>query len=698
MFTAYSVFVVSTAKTNLMTTVKPTSDSSAEFGALAALAQREHSAGRLAEAAAAYRRVLAARPDLAEAYNNLGNVLQLQGNLNEAAAHYERAVALKPDLFATHVNLGNLLREQGKLDQAKISLSRGLAINPHFPEAHNGLGNVLKDQGKFNEAAAEYEQAIALRRDYAEAYYNLGNVHKDQAKLDEAAAQYQRAIALKPDLFQAHNNLGNVLAEQRKLDQAMASFTRAVTINPNFPDAHNGLGNTLRDQGMLDEAAAHYEHAMALKPSFAEAYGNLGSVLLDQGKFELAVARFEQAIALRPDLAEVHCNLGNALKAQGKFDLAAVQYQHATALRPDHAESHYNRADSENVSHGRCRSCGAGITRRGSQPAARTQDGLYPLRAGKALEDVGNYRRAFEHWQQGNALKRREINYDEAGYQRTCQLIADAFDCKLFDRFSAGGDPSSAPIFVLGMPCSGSTLVEQILASHPLIHAAGELKNLDRIVKAVADPAGRPVPFPAWLSAIDADGLRRLAQAYLASLPTPAGGETRIVDKATTNFLRVGLIRLILPNARIIHTVRDPADTCVSCFTRLFAYGQPFSYDLAELGRYYRGYRKLMDHWRSVLPSDAILDVAYEDVVEDLEQQARRLIAYCSLPWDDHCLSFHQTSRPIATASNVQVRQPLYHSSVARWRRYEAYLQPLLTELEACRQPRVPVSLPSPGF
>jgi hypothetical protein len=219
------------------------------------------------------------------------------------------------------------------------------------------------------------------------------------------------------------------------------------------------------------------------------------------------------------------------------------------------------------------------------------------------------------------------------------------------------------------------------LAGHPQVHAAGELNNLDRVVRAASEAGGRSIPFPASLWPLDSDRLRQIGAAYLASLPALASGKTRITDKMPSNFLRIGLIRLILPNARIIHTVRDPVDTCVSCFSRLFTSGHGFSYDLAELGRYYRGYHALMAHWRSVLPAGAMLDVAYEDVVGNLESQARRLIDYCGLAWDDRCLSFHTNSRPIATASNVQVRQPLYRNSVARWRRYAPYLQPLLAEL-----------------
>ncbi len=305
---------------------------------------------------------------------------------------------------------------------------------------------------------------------------------------------------------------------------------------------------------------------------------------------------------------------------------------------------------------------------------------------GKGLEDVGDYPRAFEHWLEGNALRRREVEYNETAYQRAFQAITERFDQSLLDRFGGVGDPSPVPIFIVGMPRSGTTLVEQILASHPQVQAAGELSHLHRVASTVPDADGRVIAFPQSIARLDGDGFRRMGQAYLASLPTLGDGKTRITDKMPTNFAYVGLLRLILPNARIIHTVRDPVDTCVSCFSRLFPAGVTFSYDLAELGCYYRWYHELMEHWRTVLPAGAMLDVVYEDVIDDLEAQARRLIDYCGLPWDDRCLRFHQTNRPIKTASNVQVRRSLYRSSLARWRRYEAYLEPLLIELEGCRR------------
>jgi tetratricopeptide (TPR) repeat protein len=567
-----------------MTTSSPKPGSQAELAALVALAQREQRAGRFVQAAAGWRKVIALRPDIADGYNCLGDVLMLQGKLDEAAVHYERATALKPGLFHAHNNLGNILRRQGKLDQA--------------------------------------------------------------------AARFQKVLALRPDLAEPHNNLGNVLLSQGKLDDATACFERALALRPDLAEPHNNLGNALREQGKFEQAAARYQQALALKPQYAEALNNLGNIRWEQGKFDEAATHYLQAVALNPDLAEAHYHLSE-LKTFRAGDVALAALE-ALAARKD---------------------------RLPPGDMLFTHFGL-----GKALEDVGDHGRAFQHWLEGNALKRGQINYDEAAWQQVFRLTADAFDASLLDRFALSGDPSSVPIFVLGMPRSGSTLIEQILASHPQVHAAGELKNLDRAVGAMPDSAGRPVLFPHYMPSIDADGLRRLGKAYLASLPPLPECKTRITDKMPANFFYVGLIRLILPNARIIHTVRDPVDTCISCFSRLFASGQLYSYDLAELGRYYRWYYDLMAHWRSILPAGAMLDVSYEHLVDNLEEQARRMLDYCGLPWDDRCLSFYETNRPVATLSNVQIRQPVYRTSLARWRRYEDYIQPLLAELESCRQ------------
>ncbi len=518
-----------------------------------------------------------------------------------------------------------------------------------------------------------------MRRDVQD-WFNEALRHHRAGRINEAVAHYQRAIALKPDYAEIHNNLGAALAARGTIDEAMAHYQRAIALKTDYAEAHNNLGAALAARGRVDEAMAHYQRAIALKPDYGEAHINLGTALASHGNLDGAILHYERALAIDPNHADAHNNLGNVLKYQGKFDDAMAHYGRAIAIRPAYAEPHYNRAGIKTFHQGdeelKALELLAARNDLAASQALQIHFGL-----AKALEDCGDYVRAFEHLRRGNDLKRRQINYDEPATTTFFKRMTSVFDSSLFARFQGQGDPSPVPIFVLGMPRSGSTLIEQILASHPQIHGAGELQDLQVATLAVLGCSGKGVPFPECVPGLDGVTLRRIGQTYLARLPALADGKVRMVDKLPANFLRIGLIHLVLPNARIIHTTRHPIDTCVSCYSRLFPAGQEFSYDLAELGRYYRCYTELMAHWRRVLPPGTILDVSYEDVVDDLPGQARRLIDYCGLPWDDRCINFHRTNRPVKTASAVQVRKPLFRSSLQRWRNYEADLGPLLREL-----------------
>ena len=306
---------------------------------------------------------------------------------------------------------------------------------------------------------------------------------------------------------------------------------------------------------------------------------------------------------------------------------------------------------------------------------------------GKAYADLKDHDRSFRHLLAGNAAKRATIAYDEQAAFALFDRIESLFTPDLIAAKSGGGDPSPMPIFIIGMPRSGTTLVEQIIASHPVVYGAGELQNFNDVVLTVRGPDGNSLPYPEFVAALDAAALQQIGARYIALVRALAAkyeraDTARITDKMPSNYYFAGLIHLALPNAKIIHTIRDPVDTCISCFSKLFSAEQNHTYDLSELGRYYRRYERLMAHWRSVLPAGCILDVRYEDIVSDVEQQARRIIAYCGLPWTDRCLSFHETERPVRTASATQVRQPIYSSAVGRWRVYEQHLGPLLDALQ----------------
>jgi tetratricopeptide (TPR) repeat protein len=638
--------------------------------------------GRIGEAIVQYEQALILYPDHADAHSNWGAALATQGRFAEAIAHFERGLAIRPDHASAHSNLAVALMAQGRIPDAISHYERALALNPNHADAHNNLGLALAREGRNTEAIAHYERALAIRPDHGNAHSNLGAAFMRQGRTRDAISHYQRAIALNPNHADAHSNLGSALALQGRTADAIAHFERALALRPDHADAHNNLGVALMGQGRGREAIAHYDRALAVRPDHGTIHSNLGTALAEQGRLADARTHLDRALFLDPDLADAHNSLGKILKDEGKFDEALEKFERAIALRPDYGEAHLNRSQVKSFQRGDAELA--------VMEELAAKNNISPVTAmymhfalGKALEDTGDYVRAFEHLREGNALKRGQIRYNETATLGTFERIAALFNDSLFERFQGVGDPSPVPIFVLGMPRSGSTLIEQILASHPAIHGGGELTELEAAATIVLKEANRPVKYPECVPTLDGPTLRRIGQAYLSRLPALMDGKIRIVDKMPGNFFKIGLIRLVLPNAKIIHTMRDPIDTCVSCYSKLFASGHRYTYDLTELGRYYRCYETLMAHWRSVLSPGAMLDVSYEDVVDDLEGQTRRLIEYCGLPWDDRCLSFHKTNRPVATASAVQVRTPLFRSSLARWRKYETGIGPLLRELQS---------------
>jgi tetratricopeptide (TPR) repeat protein len=562
-------------------------------------------------------------------------------------AAYQQAIRIKPDFAEAHSNLGNALRDQGKLDEAVTAFRRAIKVRPDYAEAHSNLGLALRDQGKLDEAAAAYREAIRITPDHADAHSNLGALYYEQGKLDEAAAACRQAVRIRSDHAGAHSNLGNALRGQGKLDEAIAAYRHAIRIKPDFAEAYSNLGLALRDQGKLDEAVAALREAIVLEPSFANAHNSLASSLTVLGRLTEARAAFQEAIRLAPRNVKYRLNLVEIVRfAAGDPHLAAME-----ELAKDYT----------------------------SLPVDDRIELHFAL--GKAYEDVGRHVEAFRHWLNGNALKRRQIAYNEAATLGGLNRIRATFTSELIQTRQNVGQPSSVPVFIVGMPRSGTTLVEQILASHPQVFGAGELMHLCRAIDGTqTNPCGSTV-FPELVSGMTNADFHDLGVRYLAELVRLAPGATHVTDKMPGNFMYAGLIHLALPNAAMIHTIRDPVDTSLSCFSKLFTEEQNYTYDLAELGRYYRHYQALMEHWHRVLPAGRILDVRYENVVADLEGQARRLVAHCGLEWDPRCLTFHQTERPVRTASAAQVRQPIYTSAIGRSRPYEPLIGALLAEL-----------------
>ncbi len=562
-----------------------------------------------------------------------------------------------------------------------------LSIQPDAAEVHKALGDVLVGQGNLVRAQAHFEQAVGLQPDFLLAYDNLAALLWKQGKLEQALVRYEQVATLAPGSADAHNNVANILAALGRLDAAALRFVQALALNPDLAEAHNNLGNVLRAWNKLTEAELQYRRAVDLKPSYVDAYNNLGNVLREQGRIDEALAHFQTALTLDPKYAEGYRNIARVLTEQGKIDQAISQCDRALALDPNSTETYLQRADLKTFSPGDpdLATLETLLTR---PEIGQAQQLRLRFVLGKALEEVGQYDRAFEHWLAGNALKRSQIDYDETGEEYRSQRSRQLINSDLLKRFGEAGDGSPTPIFIVGMPCSGTTLVEQILSSHPWVHGAGELTHLWHLVCGVRDAELRLIPFPEFLADPPAAGLRGLGRAYLAQLPPLPAGKSRITDKMPGNFRCVGLIRLILPRARsstscaIRSTPASPASRSCLRWARRSATTWP------NWACAYRRYHELMDHWRSVLPPGVMLDVRYEEVVENLPEQARRMLEFCDLPWNDACLDFHQNDRPVRTASKLQVRRPLYRSAVGRWRRYEAHLAPLMAELAGLGEPR----------
>ena len=504
-------------------------------------------------------------------------------------------------------------------------------------------------------------------------------------QFDDAVFNYRQALKIKPDYADAHFNLGNVLMELGQFDGAVASYRQAIEIKPDFTSAYINLGGALQELGQLYDAAANYRVAIELKPGFAKTLANLALVMSDLEQLDGATEYFARALKIDPDCVEARLGLAKLSIQRGDISEAEEMLQSVLKTYPANLEARFLIAkvnkvtsDSENFTALQEFETAA---RNGKLSISRSQTIGLHFALGKCFDDIGNYDSAFSYFSEGCKQKRATLKYDAAKTTKLHNDIIRVFSQETLDRLRGGGSSSSLPIFVLGMPRSGTTLTEQIIASHPKVYGAGELQYMPIISN--RDVAGIGVDFPNNITALDRGILSTWAADYVTEIRRHAPNSKYITDKLPHNFAAIGLIHLMFPNAKIIHVNRNPVDTCLSCFTNLFANNNlEYTYDLAELGGYYANYARLMEHWRTVLPADAFFEVQYEDIVFDLELHARKIIRYCGLDWDDACINFHKSERFIHTSSMSQVRQPIYKSSVERWKSYRKYLGPLLDTLD----------------
>ena len=609
-----------------------------ELGSLVALMN----AGHYAALEAGALELLERRPESGSAWQLLAVSLSKQGR---DAVHALAAAAQRlPADAVAQLNLGNALARLGRLQEAQACFERALVIRPEFAEAHNNLGDLMLQLGRFDEAALRCRRALEIRPDYAEAHHTLGNALLKLARVDDAILSLRRAVAISPDFAEAHMNLGAALRSVGQLDEAVAGYRAALRVKPDFVAAHIALGTALRLQRRGAESQASCRNALDIKPDSAAALAVLAELHADAGRFAEAEQLFQRIVSIDPESCEALSGIARLRRmtpADGAW-LSAAQ-----------------------------RLAGQGL------PPQRELSLRFAI--GKYFDDVHDFESAFVNYRLANELaKRCGPRHDREKLSRTVDLIIRSHDQSWVNRLRGAANESTRPVFIVGMLRSGTTLAEQILASHPQVFGAGELMfwgdfSAAAVAGAVAVNAPRFDISDAALSGASRD--------YLALLRRLSADGARVVDKFPTNFMLLGFIHAALPRARIIHMRRNPIDTCLSIYFQHFEAANTHVNDLEDLAHYYREYRRLMRHWRAVLPAHALLEVPYEGLVLDLTAWSRRMLDFIELPWDPRCLEFDQTSRTVITASRWQVRQKISTSSVERWRNYEGFvgsLKPLL--------------------
>lgn len=530
-------------------------------------------------------------------------------------------------------------------------------------------------RGDLAAATAVYRHLLRDEPEHWQALHYLGLAKLQRGLLDEADSLLSRSVAIEPNNGNAWSDLGTARVKAQRPGDALAPFSRALELDPEHRDALNNMARALRLLSRFDQARELLERLVALEPGRPTPLRLLAEVQMRTGAVAEALETFQEALQLDPEDPRIRLGLGDACESAGRFRQARQQYLAILRRQPD---SPLALSRLLQLREGQVAPEQLETARRLAADPATPEDGRIRLSIGLAYhaDRVGDYRQAFAFLREGySALAQREP-FDSDGYSRAIDRLIDTLDGAFYREAANSGLESERPVFVVGMPRSGTTLTEQILASHPRVAAGGELSMLLKVSYQIAELSRSGKPYPEGLLSIGRIALRKMGRRYLEQLDRVSTTAQRVTDKLPFNFMHLGVIALLFPGAKVVHCRRHPLDNCLSCYFTSFADQIRFANRLDTLGRYYLDYHRLMVHWQRVLPIE-ILEMPYERLVEDTEGQVRLLLAHCGLPWDDACLAFYNTERGVRTPSRWQVRQPIYRGSVQRWRNYERELQPL---------------------
>ncbi|MFK7830655.1 MAG: sulfotransferase [Congregibacter sp.] len=611
----------------------------------------------------------------------LGIALAKQQRYPEAEEQLTHVVRLMPAHARAYDDLADVQLPQGKLEEAVASLRQSIKQDPSATHAQQRLGELLSIMGRDSDAEAVFKHSLdnnPMRRALAEAMEMV-----QQGNLTKAETAYRNILRQQPENVDALRLLGVLCVKRERYDDAAALFRRAVDVAPDFWKAWINLGTALSEQQKFLEAESAYLSALALQPKSLHTLERLGSNAMKAGNLEASVDWLEQSLAIDSNHFPSLLCLGHALKTLGHQQEAIDAYRRCAASKPDFGEVYWSlanlktfRFDDAEVGHMQTQ-----LQQLSDTPEDEDSEIAFSFALGKACEDRQDFARAFDFYSRGNHKKRFKVNYDPIEFEQQNDRIIDVFTADFFAKRQSWGYQDDAPILILGLPRSGSTLLEQILASHSQVEGTAELHYLLRGATEAGLNRTDGIKYPQVMHNLAMHHVAGMGEEYIEHTMKHRSGARYFTDKMPNNFTGIGFLHTILPNAKVIDARRHPLDSCLGTFKQLFATGQVFSYDLYDLAHYYTQYLRMMEHWDQVLPNK-VLRVNYEDVIDNLETQARAIASHCELPWENAMLNFHANQRAVKTASSEQVRQPIYKSSVSLWRRYEDQLDELIDYLE----------------
>jgi len=567
--------------------------------------------------------------------------------------------------------------------QKKEAINKIDALIEKYPSAPlllNISGSFYKSNSQLDVAVIKFNQALVLEPNYTEVYYNLGVTLRELGQIDEAIKSYKSALSIKNEHPNAHYNLGNALLSLKHYDAAIEHFESAVIFNPKFAQAHNNLGLANKLLGNDVEAGNNFDKALVIKPDYAEAANHRGVIFQNDGDLENAIKYYQKSLKINPELADAYNNIGLTEKELNKTDNAIKSFESALAVDPNFANAYYNLSQIKQYTFSKEQV--AKLQALLSSDGASQSDLIainYSLAA--VNEGLQNQDRFFNYLHEANRMRKKELNYSINTSKKIISSIYEIFaeQPQSINYSLKNTSSTKRPIFILGMPRSGTSLVEQIISSHKLVYGGGELSTLMKLCLPLLESKLSNLEDKSASSEKNLTHIREKYLAYLAHLDTPS---KIITDKTPANFQYIGLIFSIFPDAKIIHLKRDPRAICWSIYKSKWAgNGYGFSYDMEDLVAYYGLYSSLMGFWHKNFPGK-IYDICYEDLTNNQEEETKKLLKYCELDWDENCLNFHKNERAVKTASSLQVREKMYQGSSEAWKKYETHIQPLIDGLK----------------